>query len=235
MTNKFTAQQKVGEIVAQFPKAADIFKEYKIDFCCGGDRQLSEAIKEQNLNQEEILAKINSLYQEMKDQVRTEVDWTKESLSRLIDYVVNRHHAYLQVELPKISELTTKILRVHGAHHPELAKVHKLFHNLKTELEQHLIKEEEIEFPLIKDYEQNPSEEKRKALIQAIQELEEEHEGAGTILKELRKITKDYSVPEDGCNSYRLTYNKLQELESDTFAHIHLENNILFPRLISGK
>lgn len=235
MTNEFTAQQKVGEIVAQFPKAADIFKEYKIDFCCGGDRPLSEAIKEQNLNQEEILAKINSLYQEMKDQVRTEVDWTKESLSRLIDYVVNRHHAYLQVELPKISELTTKILRVHGAHHPELAKVHKLFHNLKTELEQHLIKEEEIEFPLIKDYEQNPSEEKRKALIQAIKELEEEHEGAGTILKELRKITKDYSVPEDGCNSYRLTYNKLQELESDTFAHIHLENNILFPRLISGK
>lgn len=227
----FHSSQKIGEIVTKFPKSADILKEYRIDFCCGGDRPLITAIREQGLNEAEILDRINNLYEEVKSVKTDDIDWEKESMSKLIDHVVNTHHAYLGVELPIISELTTKILRVHGEGHPELSKVHKLFHNLKMELEQHLIKEEEIEFPLIKKYEQNPSKEALEKILKVEKELEEEHVGAGDILKELRKITKDYTVPEDGCNSYRLTYKKLEELEADTFKHIHLENNILFPRL----
>lgn len=227
----FHSSQKIGEIVTKFPKSADILKEYRIDFCCGGDRPLITAIREQGLNEAEILDRINNLYEEVKSVKTDDVDWEKESMSKLIDHVVNTHHAYLGVELPRISELTTKILRVHGEGHPELSKVHKLFHSLKMELEQHLIKEEEIEFPLIKKYEENPSKEALEKILKIEKELEEEHVGAGDILKELRKITKDYTVPEDGCNSYRLTYKKLEELEADTFQHIHLENNILFPRL----
>lgn len=227
----FHSSQKIGEIVTKFPKSADILKEYRIDFCCGGDRPLITAIREQGLNEAEILDRINNLYEEVKSVKTEDIDWEKESMSKLIDHVVNTHHAYLGVELPIISELTTKILRVHGEGHPELSKVHKLFHSLKMELEQHLIKEEEIEFPLIKKYEQNPSKEALEKILKVEKELEEEHVGAGDILKELRKITKDYTVPEDGCNSYRLTYKKLEELEADTFQHIHLENNILFPRL----
>ncbi|GLC30647.1 iron-sulfur cluster repair di-iron protein [Clostridium omnivorum] len=228
---EFHSSQKIGEIVTKFPKSADILKEYRIDFCCGGDRPLITAIKEQGLNEAEILDRINNLYEEVKSVKTEDIDWEKESMSKLIDHVVNTHHAYLGVELPIISELTTKILRVHGEGHPELSKVHKLFHSLKMELEQHLIKEEEIEFPLIKKYEENPSKEALEKILKVEKELEEEHVGAGDILKELRKITKDYAVPEDGCNSYRLTYKKLEELEADTFQHIHLENNILFPRL----
>lgn len=233
--NKFNSNQKIGEIVVKFPKAADVLKEYKVDFCCGGDRPLSEAIKEQGINEAELLDKINNLYDKFLASRSENRKWEEAPFSELIDYVVNTHHAYLQNELPKISELTTKILRVHGLNHEELAKVHKLFHSLKTELEQHLIKEETIEFPLIKEYEKTKSEDSLNRAIKVVEELEQEHEGAGDILKELRKITNDYSVPEDGCNSYRLTYVKLEELEGDLFQHIHLENNILFPRLLALK
>ena len=231
----FHSSQKIGEIVTKFPKAADIFKEYRIDFCCGGDRTLLTAIKEQNLNEAEVLGKVNTLYEEIKNVKTEDIDWEKASMSELIDHIVNTHHAYLGVELPRVSELTTKILRVHGEGHPELSKVHKLFHSLKMELDQHLIKEETIEFPLIKEYENNKTEEALDKAIKVVKELEDEHEGAGDILKELRKITNDYAVPEDGCNTYTLTYAKLQELEADLFQHIHLENNILFPRLLALK
>lgn len=227
----FNASQKIGEIVTQFPKAADIFKEYRVDFCCGGDRILKTVLQEEGLDETVVINRINALYDELKDMKRTDRDWTQEPSARLIDYVINTHHAYLQVELPRISELTTKILRVHGSHHPELSTVHRLFHNLKMELEQHLIKEEEIEFPLIKEYELNPSSETKQKVLNMMRELETEHEGAGNLLKELRKVTKDFELPEDACNTYRITYDKLEELENDTFQHVHLENNILFPRI----
>jgi len=162
-------------------------------------------------------------------------NWTNISFSDLIDHVVNTHHAYLNVELPKLSELVRKIYRVHGEGHPELSDVYRLFHTLKMELEQHLIKEEEIVFPLIKQYEENPSHELLERTLKVINELEGEHEGAGDILKELRKVTNSYEMPSDGCYSYDLTFKGLEHLESDTFQHIHLENNIMFPRLASFK
>lgn len=228
----FHSSQKIGEIVTKFPKAADVLKEYRIDFCCGGDRPLLTAIKEQNLSEPEVLGKINELYEKFKNHKREGRDWNEAPLGELVDHIVNTHHAYLGVELPRISELTTKILRVHGEHHPELSKVHKLFHSLKMELEQHIIKEETIQYPAIKEYEQNKTKEALNKAVKITKELEDEHIGAGDILKELRKVTNDFTAPEDGCNTYRLTYSKLEELENDTFQHIHLENNILFPRLM---
>lgn len=229
----FHSSQKIGEIVTKFPKSADILKEYKIDFCCGGDRTLLTAIKEQNINEAEILEKINDLYDDFKKHETENKNWEEASFSELIDHIVNVHHAYLHVELPRISELTTKILRVHGEHHPELSRVYKLFHSLKMEFEEHMIKEETIQFTAIKEYEKNKTKAALDKAVNITKELEDEHAGVGDILKELRKVTNDYAVPGDGCNSYKLTYQKLIELESETFQHIHLENNILFPRLMS--
>ncbi|MCD2347774.1 iron-sulfur cluster repair di-iron protein [Clostridium guangxiense] len=233
MNNIFSLDQKIGEIVAKFPRAMEIFKQYKIDFCCGGDRLLKEAIKEQRLSGEEIVSKINEEYSKYIIEETKNVDWNREPYSRLIEHVINTHHAYLNETLPRLSELTTKILRVHGANHSELIKVHKLFHSLKMEFEQHLIKEEEIVFPLIIEYEKTGDEDILINATQKITELEEEHEGAGSILKELREITNNYEIPEDVCNSYIGTYRLLEALEDDTFRHIHLENNIMFPRLMS--
>jgi regulator of cell morphogenesis and NO signaling len=228
----FHSSQKIGEIVTKFPKSADILKEYKIDFCCGGDRPLLRAIKEQGLNEAEILDRINNLYEEFKNVKNEDRNWVEAPFGELVDHIVNTHHAFLWAEMPRISELTTKILRVHGDHHPELSQVHKLFHSLKMELESHLIKEETIQYPAIKEYEKDKTQEALDKAVKVNKELEDEHTGAGDILKELRKVTNDFIAPEDGCNTYRLTYSKLEELENDTFQHIHLENNILFPRLM---
>ncbi|KKB73106.1 MULTISPECIES: iron-sulfur cluster repair di-iron protein [Bacillus] len=231
MDTIFDQTTKTGDIVARFPRASRLLKEYRIDFCCGGNRPIAEAIKEQNLNAEEVLSKINALYQETKELNEKETNWNEASYSRLIDYVVQTHHAYLFEVLPELSGFVTKVYRVHGTHHPELAKVHQLFHQLKAELEHHLIQEEEQIFPKIKSYEETKSEAHLAEAVKAIDVLEQEHEACGNILKELRKATNDYSLPEGACTTYTLTYLKLDELETDIFQHIHLENNILFPRL----
>ncbi|NFI95523.1 iron-sulfur cluster repair di-iron protein [Clostridium botulinum] len=234
--NKFNSNQKIGDIVTKFPKVADIFKEYKIDFCCGGDRTLITAIKEQGVNETELLERINDSYEKLKNNIYSkDRNWVEAPLDELVDQIVNVHHAYLYENLPKISELTTKILRVHGEKHPELSRVHKLFHTIKMELEAHLIEEETIQYPAINAYLRSNSEADLDKAINIINQLQDEHIGAGNILKELREITNDYDLPSNACTTYRLTYFKLQEMESDIFQHIHLESNILFPRLYELK
>lgn len=232
MDKKFSADHKIGEIVTVFPGAGDIFYNYNVDFCCGGNRPLKEAITEQKLDEEKLLRDLNGAYQEFDVQNNEFVDWAKETPSKLADYTVNKHHAYLNEALPKLSEYTSKIMKVHGKNHEELFKVHRLFNNLRTELEGHLVKEEELVFPLIKQYEKDRSPETKNKLKILINELEQEHTGAGDILKELREITDHYALPEDACKTFELTYAKLKELEGDVFQHIHLENNILFPNLL---
>lgn len=229
---KFDSQQKLGEIVAEFPKSAELFKGYRIDFCCGGNRLLADAVSEQELDEAEVLDKLNGLYEKFSDEMNRQGEDMREAPTEvLVNRIINKHHAYLWSELPQISKLTTLILRVHGQNHPELAKVHKLFHSLKAELELHLSKEEATQYPAIRRYLENYSREDLKGAVQIIGELEEEHTGAGSILKELRLVTEDYKIPSDVCETFELTYLKLQEMENDIFQHIHLENNILFPRL----
>ena len=233
MKHIFTEDSVIGDIVTQFPKASDLFKSYRIDFCCGGNRPIIDAINERSLSAEEILTKLNTLYHETKQLNESEFDWKTASYSELIDYIVNKHHRYLNEELPLLSPYVTKVLRVHGAGQPHLAQIHKLFHELKTELEQHLIKEETEDFPLILAFEQNPTDENYMKLRKVVDELENEHNHAGDIIKELRKVTNDFTPPVGACGTYRLVYQRLEALESDLFEHIHLENNVLFPRAIA--
>ncbi|HGE5780014.1 TPA: iron-sulfur cluster repair di-iron protein [Bacillus pseudomycoides] len=233
MKRIFTENSVIGDIVTQFPKASDLFKSYRIDFCCGGNRPIIDAINERSLSAEEILTKLNTLYHETKQLNESEFDWKTASYSELIDYIVNKHHRYLNEELPLLSPYVTKVLRVHGAGQPHLAQIHKLFHELKTELEQHLIKEETEDFPLILAFEQNPTDENYIKLRKVVDELENEHNHAGDIIKELRKVTNDFTPPVGACGTYRLVYQRLEALESDLFEHIHLENNVLFPRAIA--
>lgn len=225
--SQFNKEQSIGEIVTLLPKAGDIFKEYRIDFCCGGHRPLSQAISELKLNEEEILDRLEEAYKELEKNP-DDVDLRAISNTVLIDSFIIPHHVFTKLILPEISEMATKILKVHGSHHKELFQIHKLVRNLEMELEQHLIKEEEILFPIIKEYDKHPTKELFSDIKEQIAETEAEHDGAGNILKELRKITGEYQVPADGCGTYRRTFEKLQELEADLFQHIHLENNILF-------
>lgn len=229
---KFNSGQNIGEIVVQFPKAAEVFKTYKIDFCCGGNRPLAEALKEQGIDEKKVMEKINELYDHQQANTKNpDKDWSEVPTGELVEHILDTHHAYLWSELPKISEYVTKILRVHGELHPELTMVHKLFHMVKMELEEHLVKEETIQYPAIFNFLENDGKVDLEKAVKVIRELEEEHTAAGNILKELRVVTRDYQVPADACSSYDLTYLKLEEMENDIFQHIHLENNILFPRL----
>lgn len=228
MNKKFNQTDKIGDIVTIYPGASNLFLEYRIDFCCGGNRPLIDAIKEKELDENEILSLLNERYIEFQEKNEQFTDWAKEDPSKLIDYIVGKHHSYLNQEMPIIGELVLKILKVHGGNHEELFKVHKLFNNLKIELEEHLVKEEHIVFPAIKQYETDKSESNKERIISLIKELESEHTGAGDIIKELREVANHYVPPIDACRTYQLTYKKLREFEEDLFQHIHLENNILF-------
>ncbi|RKD31933.1 iron-sulfur cluster repair di-iron protein [Thermohalobacter berrensis] len=236
LQKKFNIDQKVGEIVAEFPKASEIFMEYGIDFCCGGNRLLKDALEEKNLNKEEVLNRLNKVYEESVNKKIKEVDWRLVKMSDLIDHIIEKHHTFMKKELPSTSKLLNKILKVHYVDSGEvLSKLHKLFNSLKADIEQHLVKEEEVLFPLIKEYEKKPSKELLNKIFKVMNETEDEHNTAGDILKEMRRITNDYKVPETGCKSFELTYEKLESIEADLFSHIHLENNILFERLKEEK
>lgn len=223
--HKFSLDQSVGEIVVQLPKAAEVFQTLQIDFCCGGDKALSEAVAELSLAGEDVLAELDKAFAAAAE-LTNQINYSEMETADLVDYIINKHHAFLQLNLPQLSDLTTTILRVHGQHHPELFKVYQLFHELKLELDQHLIKEEVMLFPLMK--EGAPKEK----VAQVLAETEAEHDAAGEIIHELRKITNQYQAPADGCGTYHVTYAKLAELETDLFQHIHLENNLLFKRFI---
>ncbi|MCR6105918.1 iron-sulfur cluster repair di-iron protein [Salipaludibacillus agaradhaerens] len=230
MKKIFTEQSIIGDIVTTFPKASDLFKTYKIDFCCGGNRPLIDAIHEKGLSADNVLATLNTLYHETNQLNESTIQWETASFNELIDFIINKHHRYLNEELPQLSPYVTKVLRVHGGDQPHLAEIHTLFNALKTELEQHLIKEETEDFPLILAIEANPQDGQREQLQNVMNELEAEHQHAGDLLKQLREVTNDFTPPEGACGTYRLVYQRLEQLESDMFDHIHLENNILFPR-----
>lgn len=231
MNKKFNGQSLIGDVVATFPGASNYFLTKGVDFCCGGNRPLSTALVEKNLEEELVLTELNQLYQEFLDRNEAYTDWVRETPSKLAQYILDTHHQYLHTELPVLEELIATIREVHGDNHPELARVQELYLGLKKELEEHLEKEETRLFPLIFDLEPGDTPEKRQALRQVIEELEAEHVGAGDLIKELREIANHYLVPEDACRTFMVTYDKLRDFEKDLFSHIHLENNILFKNL----
>ncbi|MDQ0216439.1 regulator of cell morphogenesis and NO signaling [Oikeobacillus pervagus] len=230
MAYPFTVDSIIGEIVNDLPKSSDLFKKNRIDFCCGGNRPIKEAASERGLDAEVLVSTLNGLYEEMNTE-GVQQDWMTADLSSIVDYVVNTHHRYLNEEFPQLTPYVTKVLRVHGVDSPHLKEVHSLFHTIKTELEQHIIKEETELFPYVKIYENDPSSENLNKLLAQLDGLESEHDAVGQALKQLRDVTNDFVPPMGACRTYQLVYNRLEALEDDTFRHVHLENNILFKRI----
>ncbi len=227
----FTAEHTPAEVIKVFPKASDLFKKHRIDFCCGGDKQLSETFSEGKIDETIVLTELNTAYDNWQQEDHHVTNWDAYSPSELIDHIIHTHHAYLNEELPALGQFVTKIFRVHGTNHPHLKELHKLYNDFKVEMEEHMINEEGQVFPLIKEYEKNPNKDLLQHIHVANGGLEDEHETAGNVLKRMREITNDFEPPLDACNSYRITYARLSEMESDTFQHVHLENNVLFKNL----
>ncbi len=224
--------QKLGEVVSNFPGATEIFNKYKIDYCCGGHDTLGEALEELSLDHNEIIEELNSEYEKFIKSNSEYKDWRKENPTALIKHIVQTHHEFTKNQLREIDALLFKVLKVHFKHHSdELLKVHRHFGSLKTELEEHLIKEEEHLFPLIENYEMSKDERILSEIREELSNTEDEHDAAGNILKELEKITRDFTAPAGACTTFKLVYTKLHELEKDLFIHIYLENSVLFNML----
>ncbi len=230
----FEFTETIGRVARLYPQTLDVFFRHGVDFCCGGHKTIHDAAAAAGADEQAMKAELESAI-ERKADMGNRTTFTAKSLDKnatpgaVLHHVVANHHQFLRQELPAIDELTATIEQVHGENHPELHQVRTLFLQLSHELSAHLEKEEWEVFPAIWRFEKDGSGE--KAARAGILELRAEHEMAGQLLFELRRITQDYQVPEDGCGTYQLTYQKLAALEANTFDHIHLENNVAFTDL----
>ncbi len=222
----------VRDIVNELPKASDLFKKNRIDFCCGGNIPLTQAAAQNGLNLEDLLEELKDVFEKYENAEKDVEVWTNSDSNTIINHVIENYHRVSEEELALLNPYVTKVSRVHGDHHPELIKMNELFYEFKKELLEHMAKEEEIVFPLIKQLADGTVPNREEA-IQLINELEKEHDHAGELLRQIRSVTSDFALPLDACGTYRLVYARLEELESLTFMHVHLENNILFPRYLS--
>lgn len=232
MTFPFTENTLVRDIVNELPKTSDVFKKNRIDFCCGGNIPLSEAAVKNGLDLEGLIAELNVVFEKNQNAEKNVEVWTDSDSNTIIDHIIANYHRVSEEELTQLSPYVTKVSRVHGDNHPELLKVHELFYEFKKELIEHMQKEEEIVFPIIRKLIDGTIE-NREETIAMVVELEKEHDHAGEILRQLRAVTSDYDLPYDACGTYQLVYKRLEDLEGLTFMHVHLENNILFPRYLA--
>jgi len=227
--------KSLAQIVTDNHKAASVFEKYHLDFCCKGKRSLEQACADQQLPVNEISDELEEAFIETSE---TEQDFTKISLTQLTEYIVQTHHTYVKKELPQIYEYLQKVSSKHGERHPELIKIFQLFAAVKEEMEGHMKKEEMILFPRISELEKYIQQKsgQLKLNISYLQSpitiMEQEHDHAGTLLNEIKILTNNYTPPADACTTYRLSFAALQAFELDLHRHVHLENNILFPKAI---
>ena len=233
MSTQTLSQKTVGAFVRERVGTARVFERFGIDYCCGGDTQLHEACRISNVDLDEVRA---ALIEECSQpQADPETDWSALSLTELADDVVARHHTWLRSELPRLAALIDRVLDAHGAKHPELKTLRDVFATLQNELYSHMIKEERVLFPMIRQMEEARGEGLKSiqhhcgSVNQPIQVMEHEHDDAGAALRRLRELTDGFQPPHDACESYRALLGGLHDLELDLHLHIHKENNILFP------
>ena len=233
-----TSEETVAEIVREHPGAARVFEQLGIDYCCGGKRSLEEACKTANVEPDEALAQLQAA------EKRTHLEkpgrkWQEEPLSELIAHIVATHHTYTREEIARLAPLFEKVCSVHGKRRPELEKMRESFQGLSHELMLHMMKEERILFPYFVRMEEAviQSEPVLPAAFVTVKNpigvMQDEHDSAGQALRALREASAGYVLPADACSSFRALYESLQEFEADLHQHIHLENNVLFPRAIA--
>ena len=237
--SKRTSTEKdetLGELAAKDLRKAQVFKKYGLDFCCGGKKTVKEACKEKGLDVTKIEAE---LQQSDKTPYSRPLPYNEWSLDFLADYIVNTHHSYVKKNLPDIKGYSDKVARVHGNRHPELLPVNQLVAEIYTEMMDHMVKEERVLFPYIKELanaknNEQPLLSSRFGTVQnPINMMEIEHEMVAKNLIAIRELTRNYTLPEDACASYSLLYRMLDEFEDDLHLHVHLENNILFPKALA--
>ncbi len=226
--------ETIGQIVAKDIGKADVFMEFGIDFCCNGEKTIQQACAEMGLDP----AEVEEALKKSKGGGVSGMNYNDMNLDFLADYIVNIHHTYVRKNLPEIERFAAKIAQVHGPNHPELLQIKVLVDKVARELYDHMEDEENRLFPILKEVVQaknngtpyNRTGNDKFAII--VNEHIGEHEEVGDIMKEINRLSDHYTVPADGCTTYQLTFRMLHDMEHDLYTHIHLENNILFPKTI---
>ena len=230
-------EKTIRELALENVTATKVFERFGIDYCCGGSHTLEQACLAANVPVDRVLKSLEEA-QQSSPANSADRNWQMEPLGDLISHITNTHHKYTRDEIARLTPLLAKVCSVHGANHPELLKLRDIFAGLTQELTVHLMKEEKVLFPYIVQMEEAVIE---KAPIlpppfgtvqNPVAMMEHEHDSAGYALRTMREISHGYVAPSDACVSYQTLYKALAELEADLHQHIHLENNILFPRAI---
>lgn len=229
MTTTLDFNATVGELVVEKPARARVFEKYGIDFCCGGKQRLADACTARGIDPRRIVAELTAPGEWT---ATAQPDWSAARLSDLADHIINTHHSYLRAEMPRIAALLEKVVNAHGQRHPELAECRAVYAGLRQELTSHMLKEEQVLFPMIRALEvaTEPVAFHCGSVENPIRVMEHEHDDAGKALAQLRALTDGYTPPADACNTYRVVLDALETLERDMHLHVHKENNILFPR-----
>ncbi len=231
-----TTAKTVRDYAIETPQTIPVFEKLGIDFCCGGNRPLEEACAAANLDVDQVL---QSLETALAEPVRpSDRELKSGSLAELISHIVRTHHAYVRTQIPEIERLLEKVHSKHGENHAELTVIHSTFHALAQELMMHLMKEENILFPYIERMEESVLQHEPilpppfGTVANPVRMMEHEHDDAGAALRTLRATSQNYTPPADACTSFRALYTALVNFEKDLHQHIHLENNVLFPRAV---
>jgi regulator of cell morphogenesis and NO signaling len=231
----FTGETKVKDIAVSNPEARQVLEEAGLDYCCGGGKSLNNACLGADVSAEEILKR---LQENNKDISPDAANWASAPLSDLTRHIREKHHQYVRTAIPRIRELLDKVKAKHGSNHTEIADIETLFARVSQDMIMHMQKEEQILFPYIERMEQAASGKGTleppffQTVRNPIQAMMKEHDSAGDLMKQIRKASIDYAPPADACTSYRALYQDLHEFEADLHQHVHLENNILFPRSV---
>ncbi len=225
-TLAFTTETPIGEIAAAAPLATRVFARHGIDFCCGAGLPLAEVCATHGLRPEDLLVEIRK---ELETPRADASDWAQAPLGTLIDHIESAYHRPLEQELPRIGEMAKKVYRVHGAGDPKRLKgVLDAFMALANELVPHMLKEEEVLFPMIREGHGQEA-------LAPIDVMRQEHDMSDNMLRHLRELTDDYTLPEGACNTWRALWSALEDLERSLRMHVHLENEILFPRALAAE
>ncbi len=240
MSIQLSDKTTVRELVGRHPATRQVFEEHGIDYCCGGGKCLADAARESGIDLAGLTADLQKVLRaEPTKKDQGERDWFAAPLGELAQHILDKHHVYMHSAMPRIRELLKKVLRAHGANHGAmLQEVQRLFAGLDEEIAAHLMKEEQVLFPYIQALDDSAREgtSRPKACFDSvrapIQQMEREHENAGQALEQIGAVTEGYTLPEDACPTFSALYEELQRMGTDLHEHIHLENNILFPRAI---
>jgi regulator of cell morphogenesis and NO signaling len=233
-----TIEKTVREWALEKPGAARVFEKLGIDYCCGGKQTLEQACRSASIPVDKVLVAL-ALAHPSGNVVTEDSDWQTAPLADLISHIKNTHHKYTREEIARLGPLFDKVCSVHGNNHPELLQLRETFHGLAQEITAHLMKEEMVLFPYIERMEESVLQKERilpppfGSVQNPVAMMEQEHDSAGNALRALRASSNGYAAPADACVTYQTLYKALSDLEADLHQHIHLENNILFPRAIA--